>query len=433
MKKNFLTILAVLISTSTLMGCSGKNDTQNNISTSASVGYVSPKFDTQNNISTSAPVGYTSPNDLQDNTFSQEDYQKLSALQFDGYETMTISEYQNKVWELTDTTEYRELLERFFTDKRLYQMRDSDETAAYLFYVLQPLMAENWQERSFIGDTNSDLLNPAENATLEYTYTLSILNADHVRVRDYFFFGREIREEVLQPVLCNRTQEELRNEVLMREKIDSYLNEELAYMQTPDLSATIEYVYLRPCEEDYRSLLTLKTPDYQSRTLADFNAELLNWANEDGERMERVARDIVRNEVRMNLNSRETSFVTCTVFLSYVENGGYARNCVNESLPLKTIEENGCTARCSLNYQISYCISDPKSVTVGERDDCISKMRTAVFKFWDETDMEDLLQLNEQDVSAKLQIFAKACSTGNVTISVDEEQIQFERMDERQS
>jgi len=49
--------------------------------------------------------------------------------------------------------------------------------------------------------------------------------------------------------------------------------------------------YPNATEEDYSSLLKLKTADYQSRTLIDFNADLLEWANEDYERMERIGTD----------------------------------------------------------------------------------------------------------------------------------------------
>jgi hypothetical protein len=31
-------------------------------------------------------------------------FDKLSALQFDGYEDMTVSKFQNKIWELADTS-----------------------------------------------------------------------------------------------------------------------------------------------------------------------------------------------------------------------------------------------------------------------------------------------------------------------------------------
>ena len=38
-----------------------------------------------------------------------------------------------------------------------------------------------------------------------------------------------------------------------------------------------------------------------------------------------------------------------------------------------------------------------------------------------------MLQMNKQDAAERLQAFAKECSTENIIISVDAEQVQFER------
>ena len=57
---------------------------------------------------------------IRDIEFSDEEFDKLLALQFDGYEDMSVSEFQSKVWELTDTKEYRNLLERFSQNTTLY-------------------------------------------------------------------------------------------------------------------------------------------------------------------------------------------------------------------------------------------------------------------------------------------------------------------------
>jgi|GEM_PF-6295980 len=89
--------------------------------------------------------------------FSDEEFAKLSALQFDGYEEMTVSEFQNKIWELTDTNEYRGLLEKFSRDTNLYEQKDSDALASFLFYTLVPLTAEKWQTRDFGGSIATEL------------------------------------------------------------------------------------------------------------------------------------------------------------------------------------------------------------------------------------------------------------------------------------
>ena len=58
-------------------------------------------------------------------------------------------------------------------------------------------------------------------------------------------------------------------------------------------------------------------------------------------------------------------------------------------------------------------------------------MQNIVYKFWDKTDLEGLLQMNKQDVSARLQTLAKECSTESIIIFVDAEQVQFESINER--
>ena len=75
-------------------------------------------------------------------SFSADEYQRLAELMFEGYEDMSISEYQQKTWLLIDTPEYRDLLERFSQSVTFYVLKDSDSKASFLFYVLVPLTAE---------------------------------------------------------------------------------------------------------------------------------------------------------------------------------------------------------------------------------------------------------------------------------------------------
>ena len=109
---------------------------------------------------------------------SDEECARLSALQFDDYEDMTVSEFQNRVWKLTDTNEYRSLLERCSRDAALYEQRDSDALASFLFYTLEPLTAEKWQTRDFKGSTTTDYPDAVDNASLEFVCSLIIQNAD---------------------------------------------------------------------------------------------------------------------------------------------------------------------------------------------------------------------------------------------------------------
>lgn len=433
MKKYLSIILAFLTAVNVLAGCAGQ-------------------------------ANMPEPEHMSDDSFSKEDYQKLSALQFDDYRHMTVAEFQNKVWKMTDTPEYLELLERFSKSETLYQLKDSDETAAFLFYVLDPLRAETWQSRTYSGAVTSDFSAPAENAVLEYTYTLTILNADGIMVKDYFDTGIGIRKGIFQDILRNRTKEELRNKAFMQKELEIYLDEALSYMQTPELSVTIEYAYFplsaendnhtneylslnaeqrrypNGAEEDYRTLLSLKTSDYTDMWLADFNSALLDWANENHERMERVSEDTAWNDFQVTLTDEELSFVKLTVFLSGMENGKAIQSSYigqplspyyEEELPQKITNENG-VAWCSLCYQFSYNISDTETVTVGERDRQIEGMINAVHAFWNNADIENILKMSESDIVQELKKIAEIYSTEHITITTDEEQVHFERMDERE-
>ena len=199
--------------------------------------------------------------------------------------------------------------------------------------------------------------------------------------------------------------------------------------------------YPNGTEEDYRSLLELKTADYQTRSVADFNMDLLEWANESYERMERINIDIAQQDFSVNLDSDELSFVALTTWLSGVENAKYVQSIntgrkeedpgYNQYLPSKTAEENGYGAWCDLFYQFSYHIADKETLTVGERDYCIGSMMNGVQDFWNETDLEEMLSMTKDDVISKLKEIAEEYSNDDISITIHEDSVGFEKMDER--
>lgn len=199
--------------------------------------------------------------------------------------------------------------------------------------------------------------------------------------------------------------------------------------------------YPNGTEEDYRSLLELKTADYQTRSVADFNMDLLEWANESYERMERINIDIAQQDFSVNLDSDELSFVALTTWLSGVENAKYVQSIntgrkeedpgYNQYLPSKTAEENGYGAWCDLFYQFSYHIADRETLTVGERDYCIGSMMNGVQDFWNETDLEEMLSMTKDDVISKLKEIAEEYSNDDISITIYEDSVGFEKMDER--
>ncbi len=414
---------------------------------------------------TSAAGSSREKDTIHDTDFSDEEIDKLLALQFDGYEDMRVSEFQNKVWELTDTKEYRNLLERFSQNTTLYEQKDSNEIASFLFYTLEPLTAEKWQTRDFGGGIATDYPGTSDNAMLEFVFSLTIQNADTLTVGEYNAARLGVTNG-LQNILQGKTKEQLQNDSFMQEAIHTEIEKLNEQWNTDKLQISVEYSFMplselgggkgeqeniqqeqerreypNGTEEDYRSLLDLKTADYQSRSVADFNMDLLEWANESYERMERINVDTAQQDFSVNLDSDELSFVALTTWLSGVENGKYVQSINtgrkeedpihNQYLPSKTAEENGYGAWCDLFYSFSYHIADKKMLTVGERDYCIGNMMSEIQDFWNRTDIEEMLSMTKDDIVSKLKEIATKYSNNNITIIIREDSVSFEKMDER--
>lgn len=181
--------------------------------------------------------------------FTQEEYDKLMALRFDGYEDMTVSEFQDKVWALTDTPEYRDLLERFSQSEEFYEKCDTDDRAAFLFNVLDPLTGDKWQERDFSGAVSvSGIDSPRQQnvtydmAILEYVMTVTILDADSLTVGDYVDIRLELADRIAN-FLSSCMTEELADEELMLGVIDSLISELTEALSTEDIRVDVEWVY----------------------------------------------------------------------------------------------------------------------------------------------------------------------------------------------
>lgn len=215
----------------------------------------------------------------------------------------------------------------------------------------------------------------------------------------------------------------------------------LLHMGTVDLEETREF----PCatRADYDAMLSLKTADYAETPLEEFNQRLLDWANANEDAYNRINCDVIWNNYTADLTEEERAFVTLTCRQSGTENGMMIRALHTgraeqdpgfaASLPERTIERDGAVmAWCDLYYDVSYHISDKSVVTVGERDACVGGMLSSISSFWQDTDMEDLLAMTEEDVAARFSAWAAEYSTEGVTFSpITADNIHFEHMDER--
>lgn len=402
---------------------------------------------------------------LPDATPNNTEYQKLLDLRLDGYEEMSIFEYQNKVWVLMDTAEYRDLLERISKSEGLYEAKDSDETASFVFNILNPLTSERWRTQRFDGAIRANHSEAA--AILEYDLTLTILDNTALTVGAY----NEARTGIigdLQAFLYSKTDEELRDNTAMQKAIEDEISTLTQKWESDSLQIALEYSYkaegVQPnadfndrdntntgaearrsdygTKEDYLSLLALRTENDRDMSVADFNAKLLDWANENTARMDRIDEDIIRNDYQVDLSQEELEFVQLTVFLSGTENGKSIQSnysgeldvdpVYHEYLPQKLAkDENSRLAWCDLYYQFSYHIADSDKMTVGERDRCVGGMVSAIQDFWDATPLDELLGMTESDITAQLASFANEYSSQHITITIIPEKVHFERVDER--
>lgn len=203
--------------------------------------------------------------------------------------------------------------------------------------------------------------------------------------------------------------------------------------------------YLPGTSEDYDLLLSLKKSNYKKMSLADFDSALLDWANENYDSYDRIECDRVWNDFRVDLSEEDKEFVTCTVGLSGIENAMVVRSLhqgkseeeaedvsIGDTLTKNPGAEAPQYTWCQMYYVFSYYVKDKEKVTVGERDRTVGGMLDGIEDFWEETDIEELLKMDKNDIIKKLNELAAKYSTRNITITVaEEDRIGFECYDER--
>ncbi len=527
---------------------------------------------------TSAAGKTAAEDEVQKNSdFTSTEYEKLLALQLEGYREMNISDYQEAVWRLTDTREYRDLLERFSQDETLYAVYEGKKKAdkrlmelvTFFYTIYEPLTAENWRTRDFGGFAITDFPNASDNATLEYTVTMTIQDAKRLTVEDYDTARRLVMNNLNQ---IFETHEWLPMELRDEEQMHTVLDEEItcikkewaddrlgiaiSYHYTPlgelpidemevwqqesfdewehlcapyvPFGLTYQYdqridefrmyfegkevraiydtkqnlflsahagvgegiytddaidIYVEyddtkisglrqatpeemaeatkkrravtdaykngqeedvpATQEDYQSLFTLMTSDYRSKTIAEFNEELLDWTNRNFDRKERIAVDNSYEDYRVALTEEERVFAAVTAHLSGLENAAYVRS-IQKDEPVRDVvnkvflhsreeysRDSSRSAWCSLYYTFSYHISDKDTVRIGERDSAVGGMMDSIRGFWEASTVDQLVQMTEKEMLETLHAIAEKYSSRGITITILDDQTAFEAMDER--
>lgn len=199
--------------------------------------------------------------------------------------------------------------------------------------------------------------------------------------------------------------------------------------------------------EDYDSLLALMKPDYENMSVAEFNDKLLDWCNEDHDRMERISEDAAQGAYMVTLTEAEKSFIELTFGLSREENYRLINNLRTDSpQEEKDVRYGGINrsfykesddglAFSNLRYYFCWYISDRKKLTVGQRDSAIREFMNEVEQTFSAMELDELLIIKENELVSLLKETAKKYSDatgGLLTIEIEEDNVSIDRLDERE-
>ncbi len=182
--------------------------------------------------------------------FTQEESRRLFSLWFDGYEKMTVADYQTKIWQEYDTPEDLELRERFSLSEFTAEQPDSPEGRAfqafcnYYYTVCDPLTGTNWRSRSFSG-TSTAFGGPGKGswAVLEYDITLTVLDGERLTVGSYDKTRRNTASE-LGRIWHNKTEAELMDAVGLAGALEKEVPALAERLSNDKLAVSIEYGFV---------------------------------------------------------------------------------------------------------------------------------------------------------------------------------------------
>lgn len=408
------------------------------------------------------------PLDIQEEPAVQ--YLKSLQEELKDYGNMTVDEFREKVWKLTDNEESKKLLESLEQDEVFYGMRSIYEPSKFLFRVLLPLSGEKLAQHNY-NDSAAVSLNGGK-AVIEYSLAIGITDEEKVVTGDYLESVKGMTEG-LQEFLEKQDQSVLYDIDTMEAAINAQIERLSSLWGREGLEITSEFVYRVLQEEaaeeqnggnepetkagaereeeergepgtreDYQGLLALMTEGYQDKTVAEFNRELLDWANESYDRMERINADLSFHDIRAALTKEEENFVKTTASDSGTENAMMIRSSYTgqpEEDPGWTVDyrweddQSGGYAWIALYGQFTYHLADKESLTVGERDERLAALREEVEKFWTDTDKEEMLVMKEADVKSWLKGVVQKYSDEDISFSLVEKQLRFESNDERKT
>ena len=433
---------------------------------------------------------------VEDGSFTKAELDRLADLWFEGYGNLTIAEYQEKMWQERDNPEDMELIERYGMSRVDAVYPDSPEETKrasafddYMQYVYEPLTSELWQRRNF-PDANTEAYWTYTLTILDRDMRVASYEAIRVRLKE--LLADTTSKERADAIAAGVSNDSLKGltmwfegkEVrgIFDEKEGVWISEHIGNgfsdgavelytvytggaltglrPATPEEQAEYDGIrdrntaslqnggeeereFLNATRADYDGILALRTADYAGQSLADFNQRLLDWGNENADAWDRINCDVIWDDYAVELTEEEKAFVSLTCRLSGTENGQKVRALYTggeaadpgfaAKLPmLQHVEDSVTTAWCDLYYDLTYHVSDPAAVTVGERDRCVAAMEQAISDFWWATPMDELLGMTEEDIVVRFNAWAADCGTDHVSFChVTGDHVHYECADER--
>lgn len=413
--------------------------------------------------------------------FTGSEYKKLAALCFDNFQNMTISAFRSKVWDIIDTEQYLDLLDRLTVDETIYEQKDSHPAAYFLHYILTPLTAEKKKSISYGGYTSSACQNALDFAAFEYDFQLIIQNEKILTVKQYDDTRRNV-VNAIETFFYGRTLDQLKNQKQMKAAIKSeiphlenefssnavsvsftdwyfsplFVNENPSNQnpsnQNPsnenpsNNAAGSEFIYPAKLREeprtfpdggrrtDYAAILSLKTDHYKKDTVKKFNAALDKCTDSFSlDDLAAIWEDITHDDYKVKLTAREKDFLAVTYTLSTLENitAAKSRNQHTKKQPVVLqqdlgIKTNTSQDTCSLWYQFGYKVLDPDRLTIEARDKAVVQFKADMEQFWKKNSLKKLVSMTEQDMLSYLNKTAAKYSSDSIKLIIYKDHVLFQ-------
>lgn len=375
-------------------------------------------------------------------SYTKDDIEKISNLEFSGYDNLSITDYRAKFASITDFPGYLELIDRIGKDSDIEAIVYSNSLANFIYNTLIPITAEDYKIWGFTSHLTYG------NSVLDYEITRTITNPDSLYVKDHIVALENIRNS-LQQLLFDTSIDILADPIqlnkVVAELAANYSNSNISFSLNctyyPDMQEHTSDVSNAPLKsplpvtkevpppaEKINELLFLKQSGYEDMTVDIFNQFILDSFSTNPD-LSAVYADIQAylyiNGKSPSLSAEDNTFLMITLPATVLKNTAYVESLTTKNPEKDPIlgsynfyqEKNDSYYR--LEYRISYHIIDDKQMTIKERDHALDSVVTEVAKYINSTDFTKICSLTEDDATTIINHMIEKNCLKNLTITLD--------------